>query len=131
MKLAAIATGGIAFAGQGSFARAQEREAEPESPIYLALNMSKVTNSEERFRLMNKVGPRPEAVPSPPEYLIHSEWDAPELAQLGFGKVLMNHRLRKVHDDGVMAHTRPLYYVFPTHVGGAGLESYAFLIPNE
>ena len=46
----------------------------------------------------------PEAVPSPPEYLIHTEWDAPELAQLGFAKVLVNNRIRKIHDDGVMAH---------------------------
>ena len=44
----------------------------------------------------------PEAMPSPPEYLIHSEWDAPEMAQLGFAKVLVNHRIRKIHDDGVM-----------------------------
>jgi sulfur oxygenase/reductase len=44
----------------------------------------------------------PDAMPSPPEYLIHSEWDAPEMAQLGFAKVLVNHRIRKVHDDGVM-----------------------------
>lgn len=29
-----------------------------ESPIYLALNMSKVLNNEESFNLMNKVGPR-------------------------------------------------------------------------
>lgn len=46
----------------------------------------------------------PEALPSPPEYLIHSEWDAAEMAQLGFAKVLVNHRIRKIHDDGVMAH---------------------------
>jgi sulfur oxygenase/reductase len=46
----------------------------------------------------------PEAISSPPEYLIHSEWDATDLAQLGFGKVLVNHRIRKIHDDGVMAH---------------------------
>lgn len=45
-----------------------------------------------------------EAMPSPPEYLIHSEWDATELAQLGFAKVLVNYRIRKIHDDGVMAH---------------------------
>jgi sulfur oxygenase/reductase len=44
----------------------------------------------------------PDALPNPPEYLIHSEWDAPELAQLGFGKVLVNTRIRKIHDDGVM-----------------------------
>ena len=46
----------------------------------------------------------PEANPSPPEYLIHSEWDAAELAQLGFAKVLVNTGIRKIHDDGVMAH---------------------------
>ena len=46
----------------------------------------------------------PEAMPHPPEYLFHTEWDAPELAQLGFAKVLVNHRIRKIHDDGVMAH---------------------------
>ncbi len=45
-----------------------------------------------------------EARPNPPEYLIHSEWDASEMAQLGFAKVLVNHRIRKIHDDGVMAH---------------------------
>lgn len=46
----------------------------------------------------------PEAMPYPPEYLIHSEWDSPELAQLGFAKVLVNNRIRKIHDDGVMTH---------------------------
>ena len=45
-----------------------------------------------------------DAMPSPPEYLIHSEWDATEMAQLGFAKVLVNHTIRKIHDDGVMAH---------------------------
>lgn len=55
----------------------------------------------------------PEAMPSPTEYLIHSEWDAAELAQLGFAKVLVNHRIRKVHDDGVMAHlVRGPYIIF-------------------
>jgi hypothetical protein len=58
MKLAALATGSVAFAGERSFARAQQRDAEPESPIYIALNTSKVTNSEESFRLMKKLGPR-------------------------------------------------------------------------
>jgi len=46
----------------------------------------------------------PDAMPTPPEYLIHSEWEAPELAQLGFGKVLVNTGIRKIHDHGVMAH---------------------------
>ena len=43
-------------------------------------------------------------VPSPPEYLIHSEWDATEMAQLDFAKVLVNHTIRRNHDDGVIAH---------------------------
>ena len=46
----------------------------------------------------------PEAMPSPPEYLIHTEWDEVEMARLGFAKVLVNHTIRKIHDDGVMAH---------------------------
>jgi sulfur oxygenase/reductase len=46
----------------------------------------------------------PDAMPTPPEYLIHSEWEAPESAQLGFGRVLVNTGIRKIHDDGVMAH---------------------------
>jgi sulfur oxygenase/reductase len=46
----------------------------------------------------------PEAVPSPPEYLIHTEWETAEMAQLGFAKVLVNHEIRKIHDNGVMAH---------------------------
>jgi sulfur oxygenase/reductase len=45
-----------------------------------------------------------DAMPSPPEYLIHSEWDATEMARQGLGKVLANHEIRKIHDDGVMAH---------------------------
>jgi sulfur oxygenase/reductase len=47
---------------------------------------------------------RPEAMPSPPEYPIQSEWDALELAQLRFAKVLINYRIRKIHDGGVLAH---------------------------
>ncbi len=46
----------------------------------------------------------PEANPSPPEYVIHSEWEAPEMAQLGFAKVLVNYNIKKIHDEGVMAH---------------------------
>lgn len=44
------------------------------------------------------------AMPSPPEYLLHSEWESPEMAQLGFGKVLVNYAIRRIHDEGVMAH---------------------------
>ncbi len=55
----------------------------------------------------------PDAMPSPPEYLIHSEWEAPELAQLGFAKVLVNHDIRKIHDDAVMPHlVRGPYILF-------------------
>ncbi len=46
----------------------------------------------------------PEAVPSPPEYLIHTEWETAEMAQLGFAKVLVNHEIRQIHDKGVMVH---------------------------
>jgi len=46
----------------------------------------------------------PDAKPSPAEYLIHSEWESAELAQLGLAKVLVNHNIRKAHDKGVMAH---------------------------
>lgn len=54
-----------------------------------------------------------DAVPSPPEYLIHSEWDSAEMAQLGFAKVLVNHRIRRIHDDGVMSHlVRGPYIMF-------------------
>ena len=53
--------------------------------------------------------PRPlfkttEAKPYPSEYLIHSEWESAELAQLGLAKVLVNHKIRKVHDKNVMSH---------------------------
>lgn len=45
-----------------------------------------------------------EAVPNPPEYLVHSEWDSPDAAQLGLAKVLVNHGIRRMHDDAVLAH---------------------------
>ena len=55
----------------------------------------------------------PDAKPHPPEYIIHTEWDAPELAQLGFAKVLVNNRIRKIHDEGVMANViRGPYIMF-------------------
>jgi hypothetical protein len=37
---------------------AQQSSAEPVSPIYIAINMSKVANNEDSFHLMHKVGPR-------------------------------------------------------------------------
>lgn len=55
----------------------------------------------------------PDAMPYPPEYIIHTEWDSPELAQLGFAKVLVNHKIRKIHDEGVMANVmRGPYIMF-------------------
>ncbi len=45
-----------------------------------------------------------DARPSPPQYMIHTEWDAVELARLGFGKTLVNHKIRKIHDEGVVDH---------------------------
>ncbi len=45
-----------------------------------------------------------DAKPHPAEYLIHSEWESAELAQLGLAKVLVNHDIREVHDKAVMAH---------------------------
>jgi hypothetical protein len=58
IKLAALAAGGASFAGGSPFAQARQASEEPESPIYLALNMSKVANNEESFWLMKKVEPR-------------------------------------------------------------------------
>ena len=40
----------------------------------------------------------PEGMPSPPEYLIHTEWDTVEMGRLGFAKVLVNHRIRRIHE---------------------------------
>lgn len=55
----------------------------------------------------------PDAKPHPPEYLVHSEWEAPELAQLGLAKVLVNRKARTVHDEGVMANVlRGPYIMF-------------------
>ena len=76
-----------------------------ETPIWLALNKSKVLTRP----LFNTLY----ANPSPAEYLIHSEWDTVEMAQMGFAKVLVNHNVRKIHNDGVMAHLiRGPYIVF-------------------
>jgi sulfur oxygenase/reductase len=61
MKVAALVAGGTSLARGFTFpdvAQARQRNQEPDSPIYLALNMSKVANNEESFRLMHKVGPK-------------------------------------------------------------------------
>ena len=43
--------------------------------------------------------------------MIHSEWGAAEMAQLGFAKVLVNHKIRPIHDGGVMANLIPGPYI--------------------
>lgn len=53
--------------------------------------------------------PRPlfeasQAAPTPARYLVHSEWESAELAQLGLGKVLVNREIRRLHMEGVLAH---------------------------
>ena len=53
----------------------------------------------------------PDVMRCPPEYLIHIEWDAPELPQLGFAKVLVNHRIRKVCDYAIMVHLIKVPYI--------------------
>jgi sulfur oxygenase/reductase len=55
----------------------------------------------------------PDMRPHPTEYVIHSEWEAVEMARMGFGRTLVNSRIRKIHDEGVMAHlARGPYIVF-------------------
>ena len=55
MKMAAVAAGGATLGMGSSLAQARAASQEPESPIYLALNMSKVANNEDSFKLMKKV----------------------------------------------------------------------------
>jgi len=45
-----------------------------------------------------------QAAPTPAEYLIHSEWESAELAQLGLGRTLVNRDVRRIHNEGVLAH---------------------------
>lgn len=45
-----------------------------------------------------------QANPSPPEYLLHTEWETPEYAQSGLEKVLVNHESRMLHMQHVMPH---------------------------
>lgn len=55
----------------------------------------------------------PDMKPQPSEYVIHSEWEAVEMARMGFGRTLVNSRIRKIHDEGVMTHLgRGPYIVF-------------------
>jgi sulfur oxygenase/reductase len=57
IKMAALA-GCTSLAGHWEYADAKTSSKEPASPFYIALNMSKVTNNEESFRLMKRVGPK-------------------------------------------------------------------------
>jgi sulfur oxygenase/reductase len=42
------------------------------------------------------------AAPSPPEYLVHTEWETAELAEQGLSQVLVNHEIRQIHNQGVL-----------------------------
>jgi len=53
----------------------------------------------------------PDLKPNPSEYVIHSEWDAVEMARMGFGRTLVNSTIRKIHDEGVMDHLAKGPYV--------------------
>ena len=55
----------------------------------------------------------PDMKPHPAEYVIHSEWEAVEMGRMGFGRTLVNRKIRKIHDQGVMTHlARGPYTVF-------------------
>jgi len=55
----------------------------------------------------------PDMKPHPTEYVIHSEWEAVEMGRMGFGRTLVNSKIRKIHDEGVIAHlARGPYIVF-------------------
>jgi len=51
---------------------------------------------------------------TPAQYFVHTEWESPEHARQGLGKVLVNYELRQIHDEGVLAHLNrgPYYMVF-------------------
>lgn len=44
------------------------------------------------------------ANPSPPQYLLHTEWETPERAQSGLDRVLVNHEIRRLYNQRVMPH---------------------------
>jgi hypothetical protein len=50
---------------------------------------------------------------------IDSQWNASEVPKLDFAKVCVNHRIRKIHDDGVdgAPESRPLCDVFSANDG--------------
>jgi sulfur oxygenase/reductase len=46
-----------------------------------------------------------EALSRPLEYLLHSEWESPELAEAGLGKALVNREIRTLYGKRVLPHT--------------------------
>jgi len=51
----------------------------------------------------------------PKEYLVHMEWESPDALTFGLALTGVNPELRKIHDDGVLAHLArlpPYYRVF-------------------
>jgi sulfur oxygenase/reductase len=54
-----------------------------------------------------------EAAPKPAEYIVHTEWETPDLAHGGLAKVLVNHEIRQAHNEKVLAHiVRGPYIIF-------------------
>jgi len=58
MKMAALAAASASPMERRRSAEAKLASEEPDSPIYVAVNMSKVANNEEGLRLIKKVGTR-------------------------------------------------------------------------
>lgn len=54
-----------------------------------------------------------EAAPKPAEYIVHTEWETPDLAHAGLAKVLVNHEIREAHNGKVLVHViRGPYIMF-------------------
>jgi sulfur oxygenase/reductase len=50
-----------------------------------------------------------------PEYLVHMEWENPDMLNFGLALTAVNPRIRQTHDEGVMVHLAqvpPYYRVF-------------------
>lgn len=47
---------------------------------------------------------RKQARPSHPEYLLHTEWETPECAQSGLGRLLVHHETRRLYCQHVLPH---------------------------
>ena len=82
-------------------------------------SMNKATLGANPPRYETNYGDKPlDQPPIPPQtptqYFVHTEWESPEHARQGLGKVLVNYELRQIHDEGVLAHVNrgPYYMVF-------------------